>query len=55
MSWRDECLAEDAGTGPHVRHFREGDIWIPPMELENAIKYSRHSYTLKVDPNGVAQ
>jgi hypothetical protein len=55
MSWRDERLALDPGDSAHMRHFKEGDIWMPPMELANAIKYDRYSYTLKVDPNGVVQ
>jgi hypothetical protein len=55
MSWRDERLAADPADGAHMRHFKEGDIWMPPMELANAIKYDRYSYTLKVAPNGVVQ
>jgi hypothetical protein len=55
MSWRDQRLALDPVDGTHMRHFKEGDMWMPPMELANAIKYNRYSYTLKVDPKGVVQ
>jgi hypothetical protein len=38
-----------------LRHVRDTDVWIPPIEFANAIKFHRHSYVLKVDAKGLVQ
>src|SRR3984957_3010991 len=55
MSLHDDRLAQDAESGPGLRHVRDTDVWIPPIEFANAIKFHRHSYVLKVDAKGLVQ
>jgi len=49
--WHDNRLA--VGVACDTQVLSEGDIWMPSIEMANAQRYKRHSYTLKVDSTGL--